>query len=97
MKMAQNPSVKAVSFCEIPGRYGAHLFQDALANFIAQFNNPGIGMNALHSLLANTLLPFHVVNAYHNIKFTDAGKLEIIDVIYSRLEQKDSRGWIIPL
>jgi Plavaka transposase len=96
IKLAQKPSVRTVSFRDIPGRYGAHLFQDALADFIAQFNNPGTGRNALHRLSANTLLPFCTVHAYHNIKFTNSGELEIIDAIYAWPEQKDSRGRIIP-
>jgi hypothetical protein len=96
IKMAQHPSVKAVSFREIPSRYGAHLFQDALADFITQLNNPGIGGNALHRLSANTLLPFRTVAAYHNIKFTGSSGLEIIDSVHARPEQKDLRGRIIP-
>jgi hypothetical protein len=99
IKIAKTPSVNTVSFREIPGRYGAHLFQDTLADFIAQFNNPGTGGNALHRLSANTLLPFRTVHAYHNVKFTNhnsSGALEIVDAIYARPEQKDSRGRVIP-
>jgi len=33
--MAQNPSLKAISFHDIPAQYGAYLFQDVLGNFIA--------------------------------------------------------------
>jgi hypothetical protein len=96
IKLAQKPSIKTVSFREIPGRYGAHLFQDALADFIARFNNPGTGRHALHRLSADTLLPFRTVHVYHNIKFTKGEELEIIDAIYARPEQKDTRGRIIP-
>lgn len=99
IKMVQNPSVKAVSFLDIAHRYGADLFQDALANFIARFNNPGAGGSMLHGLSANTLLPFRTVHAYHNIKFINSGDLmgsEIVDAIHARPEQRDSRGRIIP-
>ena len=99
IKMAQNPSLKAVTFRDIPSRYGAHLFQDALADFIAQFNNPEAGRNVLRRLSANTLLPFRTVHVYHNIKFTngaDVMESEIVDSIYARPEQRDTRGRIIP-
>ena len=99
IKMAQNPSLKAVAFRDIPSQYGAHLFQDELADFIAQFNNPEAGGNVLRRLSANTLLPFRTVHVYHNIKFTNGADVmgsEIVDSIYARPEQKDSRGRIIP-
>jgi hypothetical protein len=68
-----------------------------LADYIAQFNNPGTSGNALLRLLANTLLLFCTVAAYHNIKFTDSSELEIINAIHAWLEQKDLHGQIIPL
>jgi len=99
IKMAWNPSLKAVSFHDIPAQYGAYLFQDVLGNFIAQFNNPEANRNALHGLSRNTLLPFCTVPVYHNIKFTnnsDTTESEIVDVIHAQPEQKDLHGQIIP-
>ena len=99
IKMAQTPSRKAVPFPDIFWKYSAPLFQDALADFIAGVNNPGLGVRALRVHAANTLLPFRTVRVYHNIKFTarsDAQELEIVDAVHVRLEQKDSRGQIIP-
>jgi Plavaka transposase len=100
IKMAQTPSRKAVPFPDIFWKYGAPLFQDTLADFIAGVNNPGLGVRALRTHAANTLLPFRTVRVYHNIKFTatsDAQELEIVDAVYVRPEQKDSRGRIIPV
>jgi Plavaka transposase len=94
IKIAQTPSRKAVPFVEIFWKYGAPLFQDALADFIAGVNNPGVGVRVLRARAANILLPFRTVRVYHNIKFT-AGS-EIVDAIHIRPEQKDSRGRIIP-
>jgi len=99
VKIAHKLSSKAVPFPDIFGKYGAHLFQDALADFIAGINNPGLGTCALHVRAADTLLSFRTVCVYHNIKFTaanDAQELEIVDAIHVRPEQKDKRGRIIP-
>jgi hypothetical protein len=94
IKMAQNPSKKAVSLHDISWLYGALQFKDALADFIAAVNHPGISGRALHARAADTLLPFQSVRVYHHIKFTSES--EIIDAIHIRPEQKDLRGRIIP-
>lgn len=99
VKMAQTPSRNAVLFPDVSSTYGAPLFQDLLADFIAGVNNPGLAARALRTRAINTLLPFRSVQVYHNIKFTtpsDAQESEIVDVIHVRPEQKDSRGRIIP-
>ena len=99
IKMAYKPSSKAVPFPDIFWKYGALLFQDRLGDFITAINNLGLGMHALHTHSANTLLPFCTVHVYHNIKFraaNDAQELEIVDAIHVWLEQKDKHGQIIP-
>ena len=99
IKIAYKLSRKAVPFPDIFRKYGAHLFQDALANFITSINNPGLGTHALHVYAADTLLSFHTVCIYHNIKFTaanDAQELEIVDAVHIQPEQKDKYRWIIP-
>jgi len=92
IKIAQTPSRKAMLFVDIFWKYGAPLFQDALADFIAGVNNPGLRVCA-----ANTLLPFCTVWVYYHIKFMDAQGSEIIDAVHIQPEQKDSHGWIIPV
>jgi len=99
IKIPQTPSRKAVPFPDIFWKYNAPLFQDALADFIADVNNPGLRVHALHTRAGNTLLPFRSVRVYHNMKFiaiNDAQKWEIVDAVYVRPEQKDKRGRIIP-
>ena len=92
IKMPQTPSRKAVPFPDIFWKYNAPLFQDTLANFIANVNNPGLRVHDLHTHVGNTLLPFCTVRVYHNMKFiaiNDAQKWEIVDAVYVRPEQKD--------
>jgi len=99
IKMAQSPSRKAVPFADIFGKYGAPLFQDALADFVVAVKNPELGARALCDRARNALLPFRTVQVYHNIKFTarnDAQEMEIVDAVYVRPEQRDRRGRIIP-
>src|SRR6266404_6022663 len=57
MKMARNPSVKATSFDDLALKYGAVLFQDALADFIAQINYPKASPTVLKTLAMDTLIP----------------------------------------
>ena len=96
IKMARNPSVKAVHFPEIAAKYGAILFQDALGDFIACVNNPGASGIMLGRHSVDTLIPFRSIHVYHNIKFANAEESEILDAIHAQLEQKDSHGRIIP-
>jgi hypothetical protein len=96
--MAKNPSGRA-NFDVLAKDYGALDFQDALADFIAQHNHPGLSARALQDRSHNTLIPFIRVPVYHKIKFTSRSplnKLEIADVVYIRPEQNDSRGRINP-
>ena len=100
VKMPQTPSGKAVPFPDIFWNHNTPLFQDALGDFIASVNNPGLGVCALCTHGGNTLFTFRTVQVYHNMKFTgmnDAQKWEIVDTVYVQLEQKDKRGWIIPV
>ncbi|KAN0120583.1 hypothetical protein V8E52_004410 [Russula decolorans] len=76
--------------------YGALDFQDALADFIAQANNPGASGAALRHRAHDTHIPFSGVPVYHNMKFTNGSESDIVDVVHVRPEQNDSRGQIIP-
>ena len=96
LKMAQNPMLKAVSFNNLAYKYGAIDFQDALANFIAWINNPTTSGASLLAMAADTLIPFRTVPVYHRLKFTSLGRSEIIDSVLVWLEQKDTRGRLIP-
>ena len=96
LKMAQNPTLKAVSFNDLARNYGAIEFQDALADFIAQTNNPTASGATLSTFASNTLIPFRSVPVYHKIKFSSPDGSEIIDSIQVRPDQKDSRGRRVP-
>jgi len=89
-----------VPFPDIFWKYNTPLFQNTLADFIADVNNPGLRVHALHTCAGNTLLPFCMVHIYHNMKFiaiNDAQKWEIVDAVYVWPEQKDKQGQIIPV
>jgi hypothetical protein len=98
LKMTRHPSIKAVSFNDIYELYGACQFQDALAEFIARINYPGMSGNALDVRAVNTLLPFRSVSVFHKVKFTssDPESDEIVDAVHVRPEQKDVQGRVIP-
>jgi hypothetical protein len=99
LKMALHPSRKAVSWDDLDRRYGAVEFQDALADFLAEVNNPGLSRRDLRRHAANILIPFCAVPVFHHIKFTDGGtdgRTETVDSIHARPEQRDPRGRIIP-
>ena len=94
--MAQNPTLKAVSFENLAYKYRAIDFQDALANFIAQINNPTASRASLSAMAADTLIPFHTVPVYHRLKFNSLCRSEIVDSVLVWLEQKDVCGRLIP-
>ena len=81
IKITHKPSSKAIPFPDIVWKYGAPLFQDALADFITGINNPGLRTHALHTHAGNTLLPFHTVCIYHNIKFTAANNAQELEIV----------------
>ena len=96
LKMARNPTLKAVSFDDLAQKYGAIDFQDALADFIAQFNNPTASGASLSALASDTLIPFRSVPVHHRLKFSNVDDSEIVDGIQVQPEQKDARGRPIP-
>lgn len=98
-KMTRNPSVKGVSFNALAERYGAVDFQDELAAYIAQVNNPNASVATLRTRAADTLLPFRSVPVFHRIKFTSTGNTndsDIVDSVIIRPEHNDTHGRIVP-
>jgi hypothetical protein len=101
LKMPRHPTLKSVSFQRLGSEYGANGFQDALADFIARVNNPGVSSATLRNWAHNTLIPFYAVPVYHKFKFTgnrdnERSGSEVLDSIQVCLEQTDLRGRIIP-
>ena len=67
--MAQNPSVKVVSFEDLAGHYGAIKFQDTLGDYCSDQQSRASAAT-LHACTPNTLIPFHaILLVFHYIKF----------------------------
>jgi hypothetical protein len=99
LKMPLHPTLKSVSFQTLVSDYGAKLFQDALADFIARVNHPGVSLATLRSRARNTLIPFREVPVFHKIKFTasrNSNKSEVVDSVQVRPAQTNPLGRIIP-
>ena len=99
LKMTQHPTIKSVSFDDLSRKYGAHRFQDALANFVVHKNYPGTLGLALQQQSDDTLIPFRAVPVFHRIKFTASNhysKSEVVDSVHVQPEQLDLHGRIIP-
>ena len=98
LKMAQFPTINVVSWNDLHAKYGAIQFQDALADFVAQINNPNTFGRALCNQGANTLLPFRAVPVFHRIRFVSSNgdRLDTVDAILARPEHLALRGQIIP-
>jgi len=75
-----------MSFDTLKIQYRALNFQDALADFVAQVNNPGVRGNTLRSYAEDTLITFQGVPVFHFIKFTETGGLETIDSVHAQPE-----------
>ncbi|KAF8257271.1 hypothetical protein EI94DRAFT_1759519 [Lactarius quietus] len=69
LKMAKNPTLKAVTFNKLSAEYCMVDFQDCLADFIAKLNYPGALAAVLCCQAVDTLLPFRTVPVFHRIKF----------------------------
>lgn len=96
LKMAVNPTFKAVPICDVIRKYGAVDFVDALADFIARINYPLASAQELARRSEDTLIPFSRVPIYHNMKFTMSGSGEVTDAVHARAEQTDLCGRIVP-
>ena len=93
--MTLHATLRTVSFDDLAQQYGTVDFQDTLADFIAQFNNPMASTASLSTLAADTLIPFHLVPVHHRIKFTNLDQTEIVDSVQVWLEQKDMQGRLV--
>ena len=97
--MALNSEKKQVHFNMLASNYGAIVFQNMLAKFIAQHNHPGLSGGTLQDYAYDTHIPFTCVSIYYKIKFTKSSmfnKSEIADVVHIYPKQKNLYGQIIP-
>jgi len=96
VKMACHPSRKNASFDILKTQYGVLDFQDVLAEFITQVNNPGASRSILSLHAEDALIPFRGVPVFHVIKFTGTDGSQTIDSVHARPEQRDKCRQIIP-
>jgi hypothetical protein len=99
LKMAQHPTIKAVSFDDLATKYGAVDFMDALGDFIAAVNNPGVSAATSRARAEDTLIPFRAVPIFHRIRFVASNnddKSYTVDAVYVRPEQIDSHARTVP-
>jgi hypothetical protein len=101
LKMSQLPSrtSKSVLFQTLISEYGANIFQDALADFIACINHPGVSVATLHNRAHNTLILFYKVPVFHKIKFTarqNHDRLKVVNSVHVHPAQTNHLGRIIP-
>ncbi|KAH8991765.1 hypothetical protein EDB86DRAFT_2806455 [Lactarius hatsudake] len=93
--MATHPSEKGVTFDGLFDRYGAADFQDAIADFIVQHNDPGLSAAAARRRADNTLIPFRRVSVFHKVKFANHNRSDprtTVDVLHIRPEAHNRHG-----
>lgn len=98
LTMPRNPTLKSVTFQAIVSDYGANLFQDALADFIARVNYPQVSTATLRDLAHNTLIPFFTVPVFHKFKYTasrNGSGSEVLDSVQVHPAKPDHHGRII--
>jgi hypothetical protein len=95
--IAENPTIKAVSFDDLARKYGAIEFQDALADFIARAIYPGASAVTLRTRAEDILIPFRAVPVFHKIRFVagNCDKPDTIDAVHIRPEKFDSNGHFV--
>ncbi|KAH9069499.1 hypothetical protein EDB83DRAFT_2222076 [Lactarius deliciosus] len=98
--LTTHPSEKGVTFDGLFDRYGAADFQDTIADFIVQHNDPGLSAAAARRRADNTLIPFRRVSVFHKVKFANHNRSDprtTVDVLHIRPEARNRHGnTIIP-
>ncbi|OSD07739.1 hypothetical protein PYCCODRAFT_1441641 [Trametes coccinea BRFM310] len=101
IKIARNPSVKALGFENAAHAYGAFL-RDALARFVDQYHHPHFTPAEIRCEASSLYLCFVTFSMYHRMKFTlvdaqDLGIMEdVVDTAYARPARKDRRSRPVP-
>ena len=97
LKMTCRPSARGVSLDTLTSNYGATFFRDAMARFVAQWQNPQLSRMRVEWEACNISMPFVYVSVYHRIKFTPEDDNSVIDAIHVQPSRKDKRGQPIPM
>lgn len=102
IKVARYPSVKALTFEKAANAYGALQLQEALAQFVVQYNDPHLTQAEVRRKAASIYLRFQAFPAFHRLKFIleDAQDLGVMedtrDTAHARPQRRDKRGRIVP-
>ena len=86
IKMSKDPTVYSVSIEKLETDYGASRFRETFAQFIVQWQQPGIRPTCLDYEMQGIHLPFISISTYHHIKFLQASangdQESIADIIH---------------
>ena len=100
--MAKHPSARGVSLESLRTNYGASYFKAALAQFVAQYQNPRSTKAQIEWAASNIHIPFQKLSVFHRIKYVsrDPYGLEkgenVVDAMHAQPACLDKYGKIIP-
>ncbi|KAF7364490.1 hypothetical protein MVEN_00317400 [Mycena venus] len=103
LKMTIHPTHKAVRFGRLVEDYGAQIFRDALARFVAKFNNPLFTPRQIEAESACITFAFSSVPVFHRVKFTTQDPYtphgssdSVVDVIHIQPRKLLKNGEAVP-
>ena len=101
IQMTREP-VASLTLDKVASEYGASHFRDALATFLANFENPASSCQIPQPTVPRSNLDFNRVSVFHKIKLwiQDPQGLEEIedtlDVVHAQRATTTRRGWKLP-
>ncbi|KAK7678300.1 hypothetical protein QCA50_018648 [Cerrena zonata] len=102
IKMTCNPSVRSVPLDDLAVHYGTIDIRNALASFIAKWNDPSLTGSRLNAAAARVNLPMRTLPVFHKIRFSDGDEcnlddaLAFNDVAHIKPASVDSQGRPVP-
>ena len=100
--MPKHPSTRGVSLETLQTNYGALYFEAALAQFVAQYQNPQFTKAQIEWAASNIHIPFQKLSVFHHIKYVshDPYGLEneenIVNSIHAQPACSNKYGKVIP-
>ncbi|KAJ7816576.1 hypothetical protein B0H14DRAFT_3111685 [Mycena olivaceomarginata] len=103
LKMAKNPTLKAVRLTRLVTDYGAKFFRDALARYVVQLNYPTLSRAQVEARSQDLSFSFNSVPVFHRIKFTTEDPYtargpedSIVDSIHVQPSKTLKNGELLP-
>ena len=102
LRMSKHPSARGVTIESLKSDYGALYFEDALARFVAQYQNPQLTKAQIKRAALNVHIPFRKLSVFHRVKYVscDPYNLEkeenVVDSIHAQPARSDKYGNVIP-